>query len=75
MNKDKKALYESYMDIFNAIFTAYEHPKAKELMLLLFRNTEVDTARVIVEGMGLGDELIKAVEKNQETKGGNNEAR
>lgn len=70
MNKDNTNIYNSYMDIFNAIFTAYEQPKAKELMLLLFRNTEVETARVIVEGMGLGDELIKVVEKNNtEVKG------
>ena len=69
MNKDNTDIYNSYMDIFNAIFTAYEQPKAKELMLLLFRNTEVETARVIVEGMGLSDELIKRVENNKEAKG------
>lgn len=68
MNKDKQAIYDNYMDVFKALFTQYDTGRAKELMTFLFKNTDIDNNRILIEGMGLEAELKETL-TNKEVKG------
>ena len=68
MNKVKQAIYDNYMDVFKAIFAQYDTSRAKELMTFLFKNTDIDNNRILIEGMGLEAELKETL-TNKEVKG------
>lgn len=60
-NVDTQTIYNSYMEIFKAIFAQYDYNKAKKLLLLIFANTMPDVAQEIIKDMELDAEIKEVV--------------